>query len=84
MGPTPIKFSSNGEDFIVMEQIARAIYYYSTWDDSVQKGDNVWFADSSPYSADWTPEKYRTITLTEEPTDTKFIKWLEANATQQS
>jgi len=35
MGPTPIKFSSNGEDFIVMKQIARAIYYYSTWDDSV-------------------------------------------------
>lgn len=32
----------------------------------------------------WTDEMYRTITIIEEPTDTAFVAWLEANATLKS
>lgn len=35
-------------------------------------------------SGSWSNDAFRTITLTEEPTDAAFIAWLEANATQQS
>lgn len=35
-------------------------------------------------SNSWSTDAFRTIKLTEEPTDTAFVAWLQANATQQS
>ena len=36
------------------------------------------------FTAGWTDEVYKTIALTEEPTDEIIIAWLEANAVKQS
>lgn len=45
-------------------------------------GDNYCFEDVYEYSTGWLHQDYKTITITEAPTDPTFIAWLKANATK--
>lgn len=69
-----VNFVSNGVSYTSI-----MIYY----------DDDVWFGygmryDNYPVFEDgWWGDEYRTITITSESTDSKFIAWLKANAVKQ-
>ena len=66
----------------------RKIYLYSFGDDEYMDyigcDDDVVFSEVYTPSNGWANEAYKTITITEEPTDAEFIAWLKANATKQA
>ena len=74
-----VKFISNSMNFNVIdctEWSGGDIYY------SQDIGDEDEFAYDGSVSNEWADETFRTIIITEEPTDAEFITWLKANATK--
>lgn len=77
-----VNFTSNGVSYIAFSdrnsQTAdihdMSLRYFKT----STTYDTAFGADGS-----WRNEAYRTVTISEEPTDEEFVTWLKANATKQ-
>lgn len=71
-----VSFKCDSAEYVEIG-VSDAIYY------SVDYGDDTEFVyryESDYGNIGWCEETYRTITITEEPTDEAFITWLKENA----
>lgn len=69
----------------VLPKVADSLPFYNIYSDA-SLGDNLHYIDDNedmyaPYeNGAWVLPDWRTITITEEPTDAELIAWLKANA----
>lgn len=74
-----VSFISNGEHYKAIERSDFLYYSVSALDETLSVYEDDGYGN---YFWD-VGEEYRTITITEEPTDGIFISWLKANAIKQ-